>query len=152
MSTLPQPFRIRFTNNSANSAYVDDLLRINAIIFTSIAYSWRDCCHSLVWFSRSCSAISFNLLGTVSRRHPSRLQIFKGFVEREVLLWNLKVSLSLNYKNSMLRKNFCLLLRLWHFHLFNLFRFFALHGQMVYNCFSLSVHEMASLWKSIVSV
>ena len=86
MSTLPQTFGIRFTNNLSNLAYVDDLLRMvffNAIISTRIAYSWRDCSPSLLWSSRSCSNTSFNLHFVVCRRVPSSLQMVKSNGERE---------------------------------------------------------------------
>ena len=75
-----------FSNDSANSAYVDDLLRIvfiKAIIYMTIAYSWKDCGPSLVWSCRSYSKIYFNLLFGVCRRVPSGLQMLKGTGERE---------------------------------------------------------------------
>ena len=86
MSTLLSPFRIRFTNNSVNSAYDDYLLRllfINTIIFITIPYSWRDCGPSLVWSSRFCSKISFKLLFAICRQFPSGLKMLKSTGERE---------------------------------------------------------------------
>ena len=69
-------FDIRFTNDSANLAYVEDLFRmvfINAVTSTTVAYFWRDCDPSLVWPSRSSSDISLNLRFTVCRQVPSSL-------------------------------------------------------------------------------
>ena len=86
MSTVLQTFGVRFTNNSANSAYVDDLFRmvvIKAVMSTTIAYSWRGCGPSLVWSSSSCSIISFNLLFAACRRVLSGFQMVKGTWERE---------------------------------------------------------------------
>ena len=128
MSTLLWPFGICFTNNSTNSPYVGDLLSIafiNAVVFITIAYFWKDCGLSLVWSSRSYSNIYFNLLFAVWVPTSSN-EFHWGWkclkvLEKEnttVSVWNRKVSLSLSYKNSMLLKCFDLLLRLWHSHPF----------------------------------
>ena len=127
---------------------------LNAIISTTIAYSWRDCGPSLVWSSSSGNKMSFNLLFAVCRRVLLGFQMLKGTWKGEynsVLLKSTGFS-SLILKHSLLLKCFYLLLCLWHWHLFLLFGFSVWDKEVIYNCFSLSVHEMISVYMMISKI